>query len=131
MELVRMWKSRRRIQDTWKQSGKSLINAFLSPGSLGWPVIKYSFFPPLSLAPPGSISGRTMPITGASYLGVGHRSFGQIANFAMQKGCPSRLHRDVRDGVVIVRIVHSLQLIQIAEPQGLPIRRYAVRYSSV
>lgn len=39
----------------------------------------------------------------------------------MQKGGPAQLHRDVGDGVVVVRIVHSLQLVHIAEPQCLPI----------
>ena len=66
-----------------------------------------------------------------THLSVGYRSVCQIANFAMQKRGPAQLHGDVRDGVVVVRIVHSLQIVQIAEPQRLPVCRYTVRDASI
>ena len=66
-----------------------------------------------------------------THLGVGYRSVCQIANLAMQERGPAQLHRDVRDGVVVVRIVHSLQIVQVAEPQRLPVCRYAVGHASI
>lgn len=66
-----------------------------------------------------------------SYLGIGDGPLRQIANFAVEEGGAAQLHRDVGDGVVVVRIVHSLQLVEIAEPEGPPIRRYVVGYASI
>lgn len=66
-----------------------------------------------------------------SYLGIGNGPLRQIANFAVKKGGAAQLHRDVRDGVVVVRLVHSLQLVEIAEPEGPPVRRYIVGHASI
>lgn len=66
-----------------------------------------------------------------SYLGIGNGPLRQIANFAVQKGGAAQLHRDIRNGVVVVRLVHSLQLVEIAEPEGLPIRRDVVGHASI
>jgi len=67
----------------------------------------------------------------SSYLGVGYGPLRQIANFAVEEGGAAQLHRDIRHGVVVVRIVHSLQLVEIAEPKGSPIRRYVVRNPAI
>lgn len=105
VELVRTWKSRRRIQDICGTGARSLINLLASP-----------LFPLAKCR---------------THLGVGYRSICQIANLAMEERGPAQLHRDVRDGVVVVRIVHSLQIVQVAEPQRLPVCRYAVGDASI
>lgn len=66
-----------------------------------------------------------------TYLGIGNRPLRQIANFAVEEGGAAQLHRDVGNGVVVVRVIHSLQLVEIAEPEGPPVRRYVVGHASI
>lgn len=77
------------------------------------------------------MSQRAILTERGTHLGVGDGPLRQIAYFAVEKGGTAQLHRDVGDGVVVIGVVYPLQLVDIAEPEGPPVRRYIVGHAPI